>query len=443
MQCASLQGRCRHSDECIGVLRASNNLKMKFDRLPVWIRWAAPVAIGALALVGCARGPRTVYSHEDSRPQNVKQVGPTVLNDFAFRLIGSTVPEGSRQNELISPLSVQWALSLLLNGARNGTADILSQTLGLGSLSVDDLNRLNRDLVEAMQDDEVEFKVANSVWSLNEVQPSQAYQDALRRFYGAEFFRLTGTGDGQVRRVNSWVGEKTKGRIGQIIDRLDPLDRLILINALAFDGKWKHPFDKEQTTPQEFFPEGGEAVEVPMMFKVDQQYPYARLDDGGRAVMLPYRGDKFGMLLVLPAEGEPATQALRQMDTKRLDGILDKLSPSRTKVVLPLIEVSADYALKEALTKMGMGTLFVHADLAGIDPKMSQDFYVSRVIHKTFLKWDEEGTEAAAVTGAIVGITSVPTDPPEFVADRPFTYCLIHRPSKAVVFAGVVHQPAK
>jgi serine protease inhibitor len=396
----------------------------------------------AVGFGGCAQpaGEETVVT-EDWRPQQVRKEEAGRLRDFAFRLVGAALPEGSTENQLLSPISVQLALSLLLNGTRVESAEVLRETLGIGDMGLEQINTLNQSLVQAMvQDDAVQFEVANSVWSMSGVRPRTEYQNTLRNFYDTEFYTLTGATPAQTNRLNAWVRDNTKGRIERIIDSLNPLDRVILVNALAFDGDWQTQFDKNLTRKATFTPETGAAREVAMMSIFDGLFPYHRAADGSRAVSMPYKGGQFGMLLLLPPKGAQATDYLRTFDAGKLDGILDAMAPTQARVTIPKIRVEKGYALKDALSKMGMGALFVHADLGGIAPELAQGVYISRVEHKTFLKWDEEGTEAAAATG-IIGTTRAVVEPPEFIGDRPFAYLLLHMPTRSLIFAGVVHEP--
>jgi serpin B len=54
---------------------------------------------------------------------------------------------------------------------------------------------------------------------------------------------------------------------------------------------------------------------------------------------------------------------------------------------------------------------------------------------------NEEGTEAAAATGVVVGITAMPAPPIVFRADHPFIFLIRHRKSGAILFLGRMSNP--
>jgi len=62
---------------------------------------------------------------------------------------------------------------------------------------------------------------------------------------------------------------------------------------------------------------------------------------------------------------------------------------------------------------------------------------ISEVKHKTFIKVDEEGTEAAAATS--VGI--VPTSVFALLLDRPFIFAIRESTSGTILFIGRVVEP--
>ena len=91
---------------------------------------------------------------------------------------------------------------------------------------------------------------------------------------------------------------------------------------------------------------------------------------------------------------------------------------------------------------MGMGVAF-NSDLADFKRINTQGgLYISRVMHKTFIETNEEGTEAAAVTAVEVGETSVgPDQPVYFTVNRPFVYFIQEKSTGTILFIGTVMNP--
>ena len=89
---------------------------------------------------------------------------------------------------------------------------------------------------------------------------------------------------------------------------------------------------------------------------------------------------------------------------------------------------------------MGLDVAFsdTEADFSGISPEY---LYITDVIHKTYIKVNEEGTEAAAVTAIVMGVTSA--GPRNYLRlDRPFLFAITENSSKSILFMGKVAEPS-
>ena len=368
---------------------------------------------------------------------------PTNMNDFTFRFNRALVEENSSQNQLISGLSAQMALSMLATGAEGTSYETLAKLLG--TKSREDLNSANKAIADRLTASKgAEFSIANSIWSLAGIQPSATYQDTLQANYAAQFEALSGTGSSEVDKVNNWVNRKTKGRIPRILDQIDPANRLFLINALTFDGKWKVPFDPQNTEARDFTLASKTTVEVPSMMMLDAKFPYAKLANGSRALKLGYEGDEFSTLLILPAEGTSAVKAFREMTETAFDATRKALHEVKLRVQLPRLKMKAKYNLTPASASteaLGLAPLFKDIDLGRISPELAHETKISDITQLTMLEWDESGTKAAAATSIGISTLSIPVDPPEFIANRPFMFFLFHERSGAIVFSGLVNDP--
>ena len=114
------------------------------------------------------------------------------------------------------------------------------------------------------------------------------------------------------------------------------------------------------------------------------------------------------------------------------------------KVWLPRFEVAYETSLVPALRALGVTGVFQSGDLTEIaESPAGESLAVSDVVHKVYVKVDEQGTEAAAVTG-IIAATSMPMAPePDVLAkfDRPFVFTIVHERTKVVLFAGEMYKP--
>ncbi|MEA2554643.1 MAG: hypothetical protein QOJ65_2819 [Fimbriimonadaceae bacterium] len=396
-----------------------------------------------LACAGCVDQERQV----GGIPVQPRPVEPSVqadavaksINALTFQLIQRTGTP-SDQNVLISPYSISTALSTVVPGAL--AQDRLTLLGVLAPRTPEDAVMTgSRDLSHLMMSAAGEpLKIANSVWSFRSMDVNPSYIQDLKNYFSADV-RQFDRNPSSVNDINAWVDEKTKHRIPSIIQQIKPSDRLFLINAIAFDGTWVMQFDPKETTTSEFHSPAGD-VQAPIMH-VKGEVPYFK-DAELRAVKLNYEGGDFSMLLMLPEHGKDAGALLRALSAERVSAVVNGLSNiNQVLVALPKFKFSDEYQLKQPLSDMGMQSLFEHANLGGISKELEENGFIDEVIHKTFIEVDEKGTKAAAATAVRIGITSVQLDPPQFIADRPFAFLILHNPTKAIIFAGVVNDPTK
>jgi serpin B len=147
------------------------------------------------------------------------------------------------------------------------------------------------------------------------------------------------------------------------------------------------------------------------------------------------------MLILLPRVGQFESFE-RSLDAQRVDDILGQLQSQDVMLFLPKFEFSSEYALGDTLAAMGMPDAFdpQNADFSAMyDASQAHEtLYISQVVHKAFVAVDEIGTEAAAATGVVVGITSMPR---EVRIDRPFIFVIYDQETNTVLFVGRVLDP--
>lgn len=398
------------------------------------------VAIAALVLVGCGGGP-TATGPIKNLPRDPTPQEASVLragNGFTFRLFERLAVAEPDSNVFISPLSVSMALGMALNGAEEETYDAMARTLGLARLTLEEINASYRGLIDLLLDldPRVETNVANSIWIRDGFPVEEAFLETNRTTFDAEAARLAFGSPEAARAINDWVSRETRGRIPTIVDQIPPNYVLYLINAVYFKGLWSYPFDPRLTRDQPFHLRDGSTRSVPLMTR-DSTYLYAEVD-GWKAVQLAYGGGAFAMTLLLPAEARPLESALAELDAEAWQGIIDGLQPSRVLLEIPRFELEYEKTLNDVLADLGMAIAFTPgADFGKIS--RGAGLWIDEVKHKTFVRVDEEGTEAAAAT-SVGMVTSMP---PSFRADRPFVYVIRERFSGAILFIGQFVAPPR
>jgi serpin B len=363
-------------------------------------------------------------------------------NKFAFDLFKPVIGESKgAENMMISPFSITSALSMVLNGAAGGTYDAVRKTLRYDEKTLQAINETYLKLMEEMipVDPRVRMEIANSVWLEKRLVVKQPYVDALKKWYQAEARNIDVSDPGAVDIVNGWIEEKTHDKIQDMLDYLSPDLAMLLINAIYFDGKWRHQFDRDYTRDMPFYVTPGAPVNVPMMY---QEENFALTHTGNSTLVeLPYGQGNYAMVVMLPDEGVSLSEAVTTLDPLTWSEWMESLSQGTTKVHLSLPKFEYEYKreLKDDLTALGMGIAFSEAaDFSNIT---DQNIFISRVLHQTFIRTDEEGTEAAAATVVEFEFTSMPSVTVVNV-NRPFLYFIRETTTGTIVFMGQVVDPS-
>ena len=253
-----------------------------------------------------------------------------------------------------------------------------------------------------------------------------------------------------VRLINTWVQGATREKIKELMkpDMLSDLTKLVLVNAIYFKGSWASKFDGKRTTEQvtidlrqysqDFHLSDGKTKKVWMMEQTAKFYYGAAGELDAALLELPYTGDRLTLLLVLPTSA--SVEGLEQkLKTSNIYQTFEKVKrKQKVSVSLPKFKMEQTIPLMEHLRSLGMTDMFdpAKANFSAIDG--SRQLHVSAVVQKVFFEVNEEGSEAAAATGAVMGITSIPE---EFSADRPFLFFLRDSLTGMVVFQGRVTNP--
>jgi len=248
---------------------------------------------------------------------------------------------------------------------------------------------------------------------------------------------------GAVKVINDWVGEKTHERIDKIVDRISAEDVMFLINAVYFKGRWTAEFDKKLTQDRDFHLADGSVKSHPMMRREDK-YRYLETDDL-QAIRLPYGEDRFALYVFLPGSEHSLAEFVGQLTPETLDDRLMQMHRRKGEIVLPKFKHEYEQSLNTVLGALGMDIAFDpgRADFYRmLDSPIDMAFYISEVLHKTFVEVNEEGTEAAAVTSVRMTLTALPPDEDfQMTVDRPFFYMIRDDESGSVLFMGVVTEP--
>jgi serpin B len=365
-------------------------------------------------------------------------------NEFAFDLYNQLRQKDG--NLFFSPQSISTALAMTYAGARGDTAEEMAQALHFclpKTLLHPGFGALLRELNGEGKKRGYQLSVANALWG----QKGEGFKDDFlqltRDTYGAGLKQVDFAGDAEAARkeINAWVEKQTNDKIKDLLPpgTIDALTKLVLTNAIYFKGDWQSQFKKDQTRDEVFH--GASDAKVPMM----HQTAKFKYHDAGDLQLLemPYGGKELSMVVLLPKKADGLAGLEKSLTADKLAGWLGKVSEQQVIVTLPKFKVTSEFSLNGALEALGMKKAFQMpgADFSGINGK--DDLYIKAVVHKAYVDVNEEGTEAAAATGVVVGVKSLPPPKPEFRADHPFVFLIRDTRNDSVLFLGRLVAPGK
>jgi len=384
----------------------------------------------ALVIVGLIVGLRGRGHSYPLDPRLVK-----ADNDFAFKLFREVVNGQEDENIFISPASAALALQMTYNGAGKTTKEAMAKALSLQGMTLDEVNRASAGLTALLTDPGrgVRLNTANSLWA-NGAKFKPEFLRRTRDSYDADAFTVQGDPS---RKINAWVSRKTKGKITEIAKDIDAAWMLLLMNAVYFKGQWATRFDPDRTKDGEFTLANGETKTVPFMH-VASKFEYMATPDF-QAVRLPYGKGRFSMYVFLPDRNSNIGAFLRGLSVRRLEEWIPRFHRGKLHVALPRFEIR-DFLvdLKGPLQNMGMGIAFGPG--ADFSAMTDAGVFIVKVKQKTYVKVNEEGTEAAAVT--VVAMGKGGGGAPPFVVDRPFFFVIRDDKSGLILFMGQIVDPA-
>ncbi|CAN7936923.1 unnamed protein product [Ixodes hexagonus] len=363
-------------------------------------------------------------------------------NHFGFRLLVA-LPSSAQENVFFSPYSVSTAMGMAYAGARGGTQRELFQSLGYSAAGLADNQVLGAyaqhtgRLVSTPSN--ATLDIANAAAIHDKLSLVEAYERTLTQSFGAKLQKVDFVSAGQaaIDHINGWVKQKTHGKIEKLFE--EPLEsdtRLVLLNAIYFKGAWNTEFKKSHTAKRTFYNGGVTPKEVDTM-NGNLEIGYSLFRDLQLEVAdLPYRGRDYSMTILLPTQRDGVEAIKRNLTLESFRSLVSGLRPLKVNVSLPKFKLETEYSLKKPLQTLGITHIFSDADLSGINN--SRDLYVSKVVHKAVVEVNEEGSEAAAVTG-VVTVTRTSGRSRVFKADHPFLFFIRNTLTNDILFAGQVN----
>lgn len=359
---------------------------------------------------------------------------------FGQKLFEQVLKHNPDKNILISPPSIIFNLLAAYNGAAGSTRQEMADVLGLDSESPEFINRSSSFLfLELLNADRrIKLLIANSLWVMKGIAIKPEFRRICEDHFGATVTDLDLLSTEAVSMINEWVKEKTMGKIEKVIEGIDRDAFLLLINTVYFKGRWSKLFKRAETKEGRFFLANGKEKSHPMMTQTGN-YKYQATPDF-QAVALPYGAGRINLYIFLP-NGD-LSHFYHQFISKDLNHWMGGFSYNEGYIELPRFTLEQEWDLTKHLKSLGMDLIFNkrEADFSNLC-ESDEEISIEWLRHKTFMRVNEEGTEAAAATASLYTVTSVKPPPFRMIIDRPFFFFIFDDKTEAILFMGMVSEP--
>ncbi|XP_045881143.1 serpin B10 [Meles meles] len=385
------------------------------------------------------------------------------INQFALDFSKKLAESAEGKNIFFSPWGISTSLAMVYLGTGGTTAAQMAQVLQFsrdrdikpcpesekkrkmefGFGKVEDIPSHFQTLISEISNPSKAYilKIANKIYGEKTYPFHTRYLEDMKTYFGAEPQSVNFVGaSGQIRKeINSWVESQTEGKIQNLLpnDVVDSATRMILVNALYFKGIWEHQFLVQNTTEKPFRINKSTSKPVQMMSMKEKLEVFHIEKPQAMGLQLYYKSRDLSLLILLPEDIDGLDQLEKATTYEKLSEwtSADMMELYEVQLQLPKFKLEETYDLKSTLSSMGMSDAFDQstADFSGMS--MEGNLFLSNVFHKSFVEINEQGTEATAGTGGVVGLRSK-FPPIEFNANHPFLFFIRHNKTGNILFYG-------
>ena len=291
--------------------------------------------------------------------------------------------------------------------------------------NADTLSSIFAALQNAKKDDK-QMNLANSIWLKD--TPTLHVEDAFLQqnadSYAAEIYSAP-------------FDDSTDKMIPKILDEIPGDAVMYLVSALAFDAKWDRPFKSYEVWDGAFTARNGQEQTGDFLHGTVGQY---LSDEHAEGFLKPYADGKYAFAALLPDETTNIENYVNQLTGERLHAILASPIDESVEIALPKFKAEFSAELSENLKALGMTDAFdgANADFTALGTSDEGNIYISRVLHKTFIQVDEEGTKAGAATAVDATTESAALYPHSVLLNRPFVYMIVDLETGLPIFLGAL-----
>jgi len=415
--------------------------------------------VSALLLFGCGRSE--IKELRSARPYSAvslateSEIADRVrdMNGFGFSLFKRVVAERGEENLLLSPMSLQAMFALLYPGTGGQSQEEMSSAL-LFKGTVPSFREAMKgyslhlqSLASKYSGKKFELSTYNRVWLDEKQSVRSEYLDQIQESFnaGIPILDIAGDPDGVRDAINEEIAHQTKDRIKDFIPEgfLTSSTLLVVTNAIYLYADWANQFSANETSRQNFRKMNGSVVSVDMMHgEFDAKYFET---DKAQAVSLPYSDDRLAMMVILPKEPISVRDIEVGLKPGEWDELRGAMSEAKVDLYLPKFEMEGEtLSLSQSFRDMGMLSLFDQTlpNFPNLFEDAKKAAGLSDVLHKTYIRVDEKGTEAAAASAVgIVGSGYNPEVPKVMRVDRPALFAIYDTTYGGILFLGRLAQP--
>ncbi|MEM7555973.1 MAG: serpin family protein [Cyanobacteria bacterium P01_A01_bin.84] len=387
--------------------------------------------------------PSSLVNSELTDPRlqnNPEQKIVTANTKFGFNLFTEVTKQEGEKNIFISPNSIATALAMIYGGASGSTKKAMAKVLEVEGIKLSEIHSAYGGLKNLLvnPDNQVKLAIANSLWADKDSSFNPEFIENSKKFFQAEVTNLNFQQPDAVDVINKWVKDNTQNRINKVIDRIDPDQAMLLINAIYFKGSWSKEFNRNNTTDSPFYLTSGKQKQHPMMSQKGD-YKYYE-NEKFQGISLPY-GDngRVSFYVFLPKSDSSLQKFANSLNSQNWEKWMSNFRKQEGSIKLPRFKIDYDVNLNNSLKTLGMGEAFTkQANFS----QLGENLTISQVKHKTFVEVNEEGTEAAGTTSVGVVPTSLPVNQPfEMNVNRPFFFAIRDNQTGSILFMGSIVEP--
>lgn len=357
---------------------------------------------------------------------------------------------GEDENILFSPLSIALAMGVMELGAQGSTLKEIRHSMGYDGLKNGEEFSFLKDFSNMVSAEESQYvmKIANSLFVQNGFHINDEFLQMMKKYFNAEVNHVDFSQNVAVANyINKWVENYTNSLLKDLVSPrdFDSVTHLALINAVYFKGNWKSQFRPENTRTFSFTKDDESEVQIPMMYQQGEFY-YGEFSDGSneaggiyQVLEIPYEGDEISMMLVLSRQEVPLATLEPLLKAQLIEEWTNSVKKQKVEVYLPRFTVEQEIDLKDTFKALGVTEIFnKDANLTAMSDK--KELFLSKIVHKSFIEVNEEGSEAAAASG-MIAISRMAVLYPQVIVDHPFLFLIKIRKTGTILFMGRVMHP--